>query len=94
MAATQCNDTYINNSTSGDNNGTTNNNNQPIITSNNRITKKTIGQIVIPYTKGIAESIKHTCGKYGIQVHFKGNTTIKQILMKPKTETPRTAKVV
>ena len=27
-----------------------------------------------------------TCGKYGIQVHFKGNTTIKQLLMKPKDQ--------
>ena len=36
--------------------------------------KSTIGQVVIPYTKGIAESFKHICGKYGIQVHFKGNT--------------------
>ena len=46
-------------------------------------------QIVIPYTKGTAESIKHICGKYGIQVHFKGNTTIKQILMKPKDPDPK-----
>ena len=45
--------------------------------------KKSIGKIVIPYTKGTSESIKHICSKYGIQVHFKGNTTIKQILMKP-----------
>ena len=49
--------------------------------------KATVGQIVIPHTKGIAKSIKQTCGKYGIQVHFKGSkgsTTIKQVLMKPK----------
>ena len=45
--------------------------------------KKSVGKIVIPYTKGTSESIKHICSKYGIQVHFKGNTTIKQILMKP-----------
>ena len=44
----------------------------------------TVGQVVIPYTKGIAESIKQIYGKYGIQVNFKGNTTIKQVLMKPK----------
>ena len=56
-------------------------NNQPATNSSN---KSTVGQVVIPYTKGIAESIKHICGKYGIQVHFKGNTTIKQVRMKPK----------
>ena len=30
------------------------------------------------------ESLKNTCGKYGIQTYFKGNSTIKQVLMKPK----------
>ena len=43
-----------NNSSSGDNNGTSNNNNQPNTTTNNRSTNKTIGQIVIPYSKGTA----------------------------------------
>ena len=42
--------------------------------------------MVIPYTKGIAESFKNICGKYGIQAYFKGNTTIKQALMKPKDQ--------
>ena len=37
----------------------------------------TIGYVVIPYTKGLAESFKNTCGKYGIQTYFKGNITIK-----------------
>ena len=55
--------------------------------------KATVGQIVIPYTKGIAESIKQICGMYGIQVHFKGNTTIKQILMKLKDQDPMDKKV-
>ena len=39
------------------------------------------------------ESIKQSneliCGKYGIQVHFKGNITIKQVLMKPKEQDPK-----
>ena len=74
-----------NNNTSHNNNGNTNNNNPTNrSTSNRQANKATIGQIVIPYTKGIAESIKQTCGKYGIHIHFKGNTTIKQVLMKPK----------
>ena len=81
-----------NNSTGRENNGTSNNNNQPNTTTNNRPTRKTIGQIVIPYTKGTSESIKHICSKYGIQVHFKGNTTIKQILMKPKDRNPKDSK--
>ena len=81
-----------NNSTREENNGTTNNNNPTNLTTNNRTTKKTIGQIVIPYTKGTAESIKHIYSKYGIQVHFKGNTTIKQILMKPKDTDPKDSK--
>ena len=48
-----------------------------------------VGQVVIPYLKGVAESIEQICGKYGIQVHFKGNTTIKQALMKPKDQDPK-----
>ena len=38
------------------------------------------------------ESIKQTCGKYGIQVNFKGNTTIKQVLMKPKDQDRKDSK--
>ena len=77
------------NSRSRDNNGTSINNNQLNTITNNRSTKKTIGQIVIPYTKGTVECIKHICSKYGIQVHFKGNTTIRQILIKPKDRDPK-----
>ena len=45
--------------------------------------------MVIPYTKGRAESFENICGEYGIQAYFKGNTTIKQILMKPKDQDPK-----
>ena len=38
---------------------------------------KTKGHIVIPYTQGLCKSIKNICSKYGIQTHFKGNSTIK-----------------
>ena len=38
---------------------------------------KTKGHIVISYTQGLCKSIKNICGKYGIQIHFKGNSTIK-----------------
>ena len=40
--------------------------------------------MVIPYTQGLGESIKKASSKYGIQTHFKGNRTIKQILVTPK----------
>ena len=78
-----------NSSTNEEDSGSTNNNNLTNTSTSARTTKKSIGQIVIPYTKGTAEIIKHICGKYGIQVHFKGNTTIKQILMKPKDPDPK-----
>ena len=38
------------------------------------------GHIVIPYTQGLCESIKKICGRYGIQTHFKGGRTIKNLL--------------
>ena len=92
-------DTSNNNPTNNNSNTSTNNigsnsiNNQDSIpTINTPRNKTTIGQIVIPYTKGISESIKHAFGKYGIQVHFKGNQTIKQILMKPKEKDPKDSK--
>ena len=52
----------------------------------------TVGYIVIPDTKKLVESFKHTCDKYGIQTYFKGNTTIKQVLMKPKDQDPKEKK--
>ena len=48
--------------------------------------KPSIGHIVIPYTQGLGESIKKICSKYGIQTHFKGNRTLKQLLVKPKDQ--------
>ena len=42
--------------------------------------------------ESIAESFKNICGKYGIQVYFKGNINIKQILMKPKDQVPKDKK--
>ena len=52
----------------------------------------TMRYIVIPYTQGLAESFKNTCGKYGIQTYFKGNSTIKQVLMIPKDQDPKVKK--
>ena len=50
--------------------------------------KPKVGYVVVPYTKGLSESLK-ICGNYGIQTYFKGNTTIKQTLMRPKDQDPK-----
>ena len=47
---------------------------------------------VIPYIKGLGEKVKKTCNKQGIQVHFKGTNTVKQLLMAPKDKDPKLAK--
>ena len=49
---------------------------------------KTKGHIVIPYTQGLCESIKKICGRYGIQAHFKGSSTNKNLLFSPKDIDP------
>ena len=49
---------------------------------------KTKGHIVIPYTQGLCESIRRICGEYGILTHFKGNSTIKNLLVSPKDKNP------
>ena len=36
----------------------------------------------------LGESIKKICSKYGIQTYFKGNRTIKEMLIKPKDTNP------
>ena len=46
------------------------------------------GHIVIPYTQDLCESIKKICGRYGIQTHFKGGRTIKNLLVSPKDKDP------
>ena len=49
---------------------------------------KNKGHIVIPYTQCLCESIKKICGRYGIQTHFKGDRTIKNLLVSPKGKDP------
>ena len=46
------------------------------------------GHIVIPYTQGLCESIKKIYSRYGIQTHFKGGSTIKNLLVTPKDKDP------
>ena len=56
-------------------------------TANNRhipsSTKKKC-HVVIPYAQGTCESFKSICQRYGVQVHFKGGTTLKNLLVSPK----------
>ena len=49
---------------------------------------KTKGHIVIPYTQGLYKSIKKICGRYSIQTHFKGNSTIKNLLVSTRDKDP------
>ena len=42
----------------------------------------------VPYTQGLCKSIKKICGRYGIQTHFKGGKTIKNLLVSPKDKDP------
>ena len=41
-----------------------------------------------PTHKVLCESIKKICGRYGIQTHFKGGKTIKNLLVSPKDKDP------
>ena len=44
--------------------------------------------LVVPYHKGVSESLKKICGKHGVQVYFKGGNTIKSLLVSPKDQDP------
>ena len=49
--------------------------------------------MVVPYYQGLSENLKRTCNKYGVQVHFRGGVTIKNILMAPKEQDPMLKKL-
>ena len=53
---------------------------------NNSITQKSF--IVVPYYAGLSENIQNIGRKFGVQVHCKGGTTIKNLLMAPKDKDP------
>ena len=44
--------------------------------------------ITVPYYKGLSENVKKRCSNYGVQVYFRGGTTIKNLLMAPKDIDP------
>ena len=61
-------------------------NNQTSTTSRGR---PSMEHIVIPYVQDLGGSIKCTCTKYGIQTYFRGNRTMKQMLVRPKHQEPK-----
>ena len=58
------------------NNNNSNQDNKPICKS----------YITVPYNKGLSETFKNICKRYGIQVHFKSGKTIKDELVAPKDQ--------
>ena len=44
--------------------------------------------ITVPYYKGLSESVKKKYNNYGVQVYFRGGTTIKNLLVAPKNKDP------
>ncbi len=56
---------------------------------NNKEKKEFKGFIVIPYVKGLSEPYKRVMEKIGIQVSFKGGTTLKNMLCAPKDKDPK-----
>ena len=56
-----------------------NNKNLPRNNNRNHITL-----IVVLHSKGLSESFKKIFGKAGVQVHFKGANTVKEVLIAPK----------
>ena len=53
---------------------------------NLELINKIKGYIVIPYIQGLCVSIIHICDRYDIQSYFKGNTTLKNLLLTPKDQ--------
>ena len=44
--------------------------------------------MVVPYYRGLHESLKKVCNRHGVQVYFKGGNTIKNLLLAPKDQDP------
>ena len=53
-------------------------------TENKRGQSRNTNHIVVPYSQGLCASYKTVHNKYGVQVHFKGGNTLKNLLMFPK----------
>ena len=57
-------------------------NNQGNKNSNSNNTKKPY--IVVPYMKGLGETCKNICRRHGVEVYFRGGSTIRDLLVHPK----------
>ena len=66
--------------TTGSRHPTNNNSNNPSIF------------LVIPYTRGFSENFEKVCNKVGVQVHFRVNNTIHNLLVAPKDKDTITQK--
>ena len=44
--------------------------------------------MVVPYARGLSESLKNVCREHGVQVHVKGGNTIKSLLVAPIHKDP------
>ena len=40
--------------------------------------------IVVPYMKGLGETCKNICRRYGVEVYFRGGSTIRDLLVHPR----------
>ena len=49
--------------------------------------------MVVPYYRGLSKSLKKICSRQGVQVYFKGGSTIKNLPMAPKDKDPIMKKV-
>ena len=76
----------LNKSTSEVNDGVNNQGTTVALAVTNEVKSK--GHIVIPYTQGLCESIKKVCGRYGTQTHFKGSSSIKNLLVSTTGKDP------
>ena len=57
---------------------------QKVNTNTNNTSGNKKPYMVLPYVKGLSESMKNVCSKHGVHVHYKGGNTIKSLLMAPK----------
>ena len=50
--------------------------------------------MVVPYPKGLNESLKKACSKHGVQVYFRGGKTIRSLLVVSKDKDPILKKII